>query len=320
MDGPILLTGATGFIGRHAYDALVARGHRVRCASRDPERARARLPGREWVRLDVGDPSSLRAALEGARGALFLVHAMAEGHGYAERERKAALAFRDAASAAGLQRVVYLGGVAPHGAPSDHLASRLETGRLLRQGEVSTVELRAGMVLGAGSESWKICRDLAARLPFMILPRWLQSRSQPIAVEDVVFALAHALELSPHLCGLYDLPGPEVLTAEQILFRIARLRGTNPRALNVPVLTPKLSSYWLRFVSGADYAIARELVEGLEHDLVATEPSFWSLVPDHDLVPFDVAARRALAEEAPGSRRTRALEAVASRLSRPATD
>ena len=276
--------------------ALIAAGFSVRCATRDVAGAKARSPEVDWVHLDLDDRSTLGAALEGCGAALYLVHAMAGGEGYEEREQRSARAFAEEAAARGLERIVYLGGVAPQGTTSHHLQSRLKTGELLRAGSVPTFELRAAMIVGAGSISWKIVRDLAARLPAMILPRWLSSRSQPIAIDDVTFALVAALSLPLEHAGIHDLPGPETLSAKEVILRIARLRGTRPWTLNVPFLTPRLSSYWLKLVTGADYRVARELVDGLASDLLATQPELWRLV-DHPRLTFDEAARRALADE-----------------------
>ncbi|MEX1366520.1 MAG: NAD(P)H-binding protein [Nannocystaceae bacterium] len=316
MGKRILLTGATGFVGGRLYPALVEAGHEVRCGTRNPQRAARRDPTRQWVELDLHRPELVQAAVEGIEVVYYLVHSMAEGHGYAQRELESARGVMAAAEQAGVERIIYLGGVAPAGSPSEHLSSRLETGRLLRSGAVPCIELRAGMIIGAGSASWTICRDLAARLPFMILPRWLETRSQPASVEDIVAALAGAATVECTESAVYDLPGPEVLAAKEILMRIAALRGTEPLTINVPLLSPKLSSYWLKLISGADFSIARELVEGLKSDLIATETPFWEQLEGHQLVPFDEAARRALAEQGPGSLRSRALEAVTRWLSR----
>jgi uncharacterized protein YbjT (DUF2867 family) len=315
----ILLTGATGFVGGNLYPALVEAGHEVVCASRDPERAARRHPERTWVRVDVNRPETLTEAFAGVDVVYYLVHAMAEGEGYRERELRAAKDVRRAAADAGVLRLVYLGGVEPEGEPSEHLESRLATGRMLRDGAVPCIELRAGMIIGLESESWRICRDLAVRLPFMILPRWLETRSEPIAIEDVVFALCAAATMDGEASAVYDLPGPEILSAKDILFRIAALRGTEPLAVNVPLLTPKLSSYWLKLVTGADFSIARELVEGLKSDLVTRGESFWDRFPDHERVPFDRAAARALSAEPKPPIRLRLLEGLAQRIARSAS-
>lgn len=316
MSAPVLITGATGFVGSRLADALHAAGVSVRCGSRRPERAAADRPGLDWVRFDLEDPDSIEQALRGTRAAVYLVHLMADGDGYAERERRAAATFARLAAESGLERVVYLGGVAPQGPPSEHLQSRLDTGRILREGAVPTLELRAGMIIGEGSESWKICRDLAARLPFMLLPRWLRSRSAPVAVDDVIAGLSAALDLPLAGSTIYDLPGPEVLTAEEILVRAARLRGMQPRTLALPLITPQLSSYWLKLVSGADFMVAQELVHGLVHDLLPTHPPLWDAMPGMEPLGFDAAVRRATAEEGPRALQIRALEGLARRLSR----
>ncbi len=315
--GPVLLAGATGFVGRHLRPALAARGVQVRCASRTPERHRRDEGDCEWVRLDVDDPSTMPAALEGARAAVWLVHEMANGRDYGARERTSAAAFAAAAARTGVERIVYLGGIAPAGTPSRHLESRLATGAVLRGGNVPCFELRASMIIGAGSASWRIVSDLASRLPAMILPRWLASRTQPIAIDDVVVALCWALEAPLALAGVHDVPGPEILSGRDILLRVAGLLGARPWTVSLPVLSPRLSSYWLKLVSGADYEIARELVLGLEHDILAQDEGVWAHLPDHRRLSFDEAARRALAddrEEKPW--KTLRLEALARRLAR----
>jgi uncharacterized protein YbjT (DUF2867 family) len=296
----VLLTGATGFVGSALYPVLNARGYRVRCASRDPERARALQPEREWTAIDVERPGTLPRALAGIDIAYYLVHGMSADRragDYELREERSARNFAEAAHAAGVQRIIYLGGVAPSGQPSKHLRSRLRTGALLRQGPVPAVELRAGMIVGRGSESWQIVRDLSMRLPVMVLPAWLRNLSQPVAIDDVVAALAHACTIPNCECDCYSLPGPETLSGRQLLDRVASLRGMRPVSLNVSFVSPRLSSYWIKWVTRADVRVARELVEGLTSDLVAHEPSYWGLMPGHTLMPFEEAARRALAED-----------------------
>jgi uncharacterized protein YbjT (DUF2867 family) len=296
----ILLTGATGFVGGALYPLLHAQGCRVRCTSRNPERARARQPEREWVAIDVERPGTLPRAFAGVETAYYLVHGMSADPAagdYGQREEQSAHNFVEAASKAGVQRIIYLGGVAPSGEPSKHLRSRLRTGALLRQGALPVVELRAGMIVGKGSESWQIVRDLSMRLPVMVLPAWLRHRSQPVAIDDVVAALAHARTIPDPICGCYALPGPEVLTGEELLERVARLRGMRPLTVSVPFVSPLLSSYWIKWVTRADVRVARELVQGLTSDLVAHEASYWPLMPEHRLLGFDEAARRALAHD-----------------------
>ncbi|MBL8951191.1 MAG: NAD(P)H-binding protein [Myxococcaceae bacterium] len=293
--GTLLLTGATGFVGRVTRRALARAGADVRCASR------SHAPDAGWVRLDVTDPSTLPPALDGIETAIYLVHSMGHAGGggdFEQREAASARAFARAAADAGVKRIVYLGGVAPSGRPSKHLQSRLRTGEILRQGQVPVVELRAGMIVGDGSESWQIVRDLSMRLPVMVLPAWLEHRSQPVAIDDVVAAIVHAATAPGVQAGVYALPGPDVLSGTQILERTAATQGLVARSVKVPFVTPRLSSYWIGLVTRADVEIARELVEGLTCDLVAREAPFWPVMGGHRPMAFDVAARIAFENEA----------------------
>lgn len=293
----VLLTGATGFVGGELDPALRRAGFSVVGATRDPRRARRRFPGRSFRELEVMDYSSTLAALRGCRAAIYLVHLMADERAYERAESIAAHNFARAAAEAGLSRIVYLGGVRPRGAPSPHLHSRLNTGEILRSGKVCAIELQASMIIGAGSESWRIVRDLAARLPVMLLPRWLASRTQPVYIGDVVAAICKALTVD--VCGsaAYALPGPETLSAREIIGRTARLLGLSPPMLRLPVITPRLSSYWISLVTRAHPFISRQLVEGLRTDLLAADEGFWRLMPEHQRVGFDEAAARALRAE-----------------------
>ncbi|MDB4964906.1 MAG: hypothetical protein JWN44_595 [Myxococcales bacterium] len=295
----ILLTGATGFVGQAVQPALVAAGWQVRHTTRDAARARARWPSRDWVEGDIGDEAACARMLDGCESALYLVHGMGEGRGFHAREVESARGFARAAAHAGLRRVVYLGGVAPAAGASEHLQSRVEVGAELRAGAVPTVELRASMIIGHGSLSWLIVRDLAARLPVMVLPRWLESRTQPVAIADVVLALVRALDLPLTESAWFDVPGPELLSGRDILVETARMLGLRrPRMLEVPLLTPRLSSLWVRFVTRARWSVAREVVVGLTHDLVAADDRFWRLIDHHEeRLSFVEAARRAIADE-----------------------
>jgi uncharacterized protein YbjT (DUF2867 family) len=273
----VLVTGATGFVGRHLHPVLAGAGFDVVGASRNPTQAKRRLRGREFVALELSDPPSIVAALSGCDAAVYLVHGLAAGDGdYEDAERRMAADFLAAAERVGLRRIVYLGGMRPAGTPSKHLRSRLATGEILRSGSVPTLELQASMIIGHGSASWQIVRDLAMRLPVMVLPRWLQHRSQPVAIDDVTAAITHALRLPVEASAAYTLPGPETLTGREILERIAKLRGMRPLILEVPVVTPHLSTYWISLVTRADARVAAELVEGLRSDLVAPDRGFWT--------------------------------------------
>lgn len=297
----ILLTGATGFIGSRLCVALEAAGYRVRCATRDPVRARLREPTRSWVALDLERPETLGPALAGIDAAFFLIHGMGPGHApdYPAREAAGAIAFAAAAATAGVRRIVYLGGVIPASGTSRHLASRQRTGELLRDGAseaLDVIELRAAMIIGAGSASWTMVRDLARRLPAMLLPRWLLNSSYPIAVEDVVVGLLSALALPRNGSQVLELPGAERVTHREMLVRTAAAMGRKSRMLTVPVLTPRLSSYWIALVTRTDLAMAKELVEGVRFDLEPTGTSLWDL-GTHAPMALDAAIRLALADD-----------------------
>ncbi len=278
--------------------ALAAAGWHVRGLTRDALRARARLPHLAWAEGDVSDPDTSARALEGCAAALYLVHGMGAGAGYHAQEVRAAETFARTASAAGVQRIVYLGGVAPRGPGSPHLRSRIDVGETLRAGGVTAIELRASMIVGHGSLSWLIVRDLAARLPVMVLPRWLKSRTEPVAIDDVVIALARALDLPLSASACFDVPGPDVLSGKEILAETARVLGlAPPHTLAVPLLTPRLSSLWVRFVTRAEWSVAREVVIGLAEDLLAADDRFWMLIGHPRRLSFAEAAARALAAE-----------------------
>jgi uncharacterized protein YbjT (DUF2867 family) len=294
----LLLTGATGFVGSAVRPALAAMGWHVRCLTRDVAQARKRQPALDWVRGNVADVASCARALDGCHAALYLVHGIGEGADYHRREVAAATTFCQAAAAAGVERIVYLGGVAPAGAGSEHLRSRLEVGETLRAGPVKTIELRASMIVGHGSLSWLIVRDLAARLPVMVLPQWLKSRTQPVAIGDVVIALVRALDLPLPSSAYFDLPGPLALSGKEILEQTALVMGLpHPRMIEVPLLTPRLSSLWVRFVTRAKWTVAREVVVGLAEDLLARDDRFWQLIDHPNRLTFAEAARVALAAE-----------------------
>ncbi len=271
--------------------------------TRDAARAAKREPTLEWVQGDVADAASCARALDGCKAALYLVHGIGEGPDYHRREVTAATTFSKVAAAAGVERIVYLGGVAPMGAGSDHLRSRLDVGEALRAGSVETIELRASMIVGHGSLSWLIVRDLAARLPFMILPRWLKSRTQPVAIDDVVTALVRALDFPLAASAWFDIPGPAALSGKEILEETARVMGLrHPPMVEVPLLSPRLSSLWVRFVTRAEWSVAREVVIGLEEDLLAHDDRFWELIGHPHRLSFAEAAKLALDDERSDSR------------------
>ncbi len=311
----IVVAGASGFVGRRLVPRLVADGHTVHCGSRRPDSSR---PAEwTWVRLDVDAPETVDAAMRGADVVVYLVHHMSGTHGpeLLTREAASADAFVAAAGRAGVRRIVYLGGPRPVGEPSPHLKARLVTGERLRGSSVSCIELRAAMIVGAGSESWTMVRDLALRLPVMVLPSWLGTRSSPVVIADVVDALAAAATDELTGSGAFDLPGPEVLTAREILERVAATVGIRPIMIPVPVLTPGLSSHWLRLVTRADFEVARQLVSGLSSDLIPDRPGYWARMGERGPTALAVAMTDAIAHDeirGPGRR----WEALVRRIGR----
>ncbi len=318
MTDRVLLTGATGFIGSRAFGSLKKDGWSVICLTRDLEKAHLTWPDREWACANAEDSEALARAMDGCRVAFYLIHGMgALQPGWVEREVATADHFAKTAARAGVERIVYLGGVAPAGRPSLHLQARIETGKTLRAGSVPCMELRAAMIVGAGSASWTIVRDLAARLPAMVLPAWLSHRSEPVAVDDVVSALVRAARMPLPTSDLWDLPGPEALSGVDILLRVAACMGHKPLLLHVPFVTPKLSSHWIRLVTRTDHRLAAELVEGLTSDLLARRPGFWAAAGLPSPRSLEEAAAKALAEDADHlSRGARLLESLAGALMR----
>jgi uncharacterized protein YbjT (DUF2867 family) len=272
--------GASGYIGSNLVPELLRTGHRVRATARNVEVLQGRgWQGAELVRADALDPATLPAALAGADVAYYLVHSMAAGSDFAAIDRVAAENFARAAATAGVRRIVYLGGLIPPNPRSQHLLSRAETGEVLRAGPVPVTELRAGMIIGPGSAAYEVIRDLVNHLPAMITPSWVRSRSTPIALPDLLAYLIAVAELPGAAGQILDAGGPDAVTYEDIMRCYGRLVGRRTRIVAVPVLTPRLSSYWLRFVTSVPTNVARALVEGLEHDFVADDAALRALVP-----------------------------------------
>jgi uncharacterized protein YbjT (DUF2867 family) len=292
---PVLLTGASGYIGSHLLDHLGRRDLKVRALTRDP--GRASLPAGVDVRGgDAVSGDGLPEALDGCRTAYYLIHSMgdASGAGFAAQDRQAAVNFGEAARHAGVERVVYLGGLGPTGPEaSEHLRSRHEVAELLRQRVDELVYVRAAMIIGTGSASFEMLRHLVSRLPVMVCPRWIDTRSQPIAVGDVAGTLADVAERADAPAEV-QLGGADVLTYRQMMQRTAGLLGRRPPAIvRVPVLSPRLSSYWVALVTPVQTGLVRPLVDGLKSEMVVEEPPPAGLNA-HPL-GFDDAVRAALA-------------------------
>ncbi|MBC7962085.1 MAG: NAD(P)H-binding protein [Steroidobacteraceae bacterium] len=299
LNGTVLITGSSGFIGRRLTKALLAHGHHLRCLVR---KASPHIPdGVDTVTGDLLTPSTLPAALNGVDTAYYLVHSMAGGRvGFNHRDRDAALNFVRAAEKAGLRRVIYLGGLGETGDDlSEHLKSRLEVANILRSGKFDTTFLRAAVIVGAGGASFELVRGLVKRLPIMITPRWVSTRCQPIAVDDVVNYLAGCLTDDRTVGRTFDIGGPEVMTYREMMERFARLEGKHLLIIPVPVLTPRLSSYWVALFSPVPPSVSMPLIEGLSNEVICRENTIRGLIP-LQLTPYDVAVQQALAEEAGG--------------------
>ena len=295
--GTVLVAGGTGFVGRRLVRALVDGGRDVRVMTRRPERHHG--PG-DAVRGDVGDPGSLAEALEGCTAAYYLVHSL-DSEDFEERDAAAARAFGQAAAAAGVTQIVYLGGL---GSDSDrlsaHLRSRREVETLLGAAGVPVTVLRAGIVVGHGGISWEITRQLVEHLPAMITPRWVRTRTQPIAVDDVVRYLVGVLANPDAVGRVFEVGGPDVLEYRAMLQRVAALEGRRLPILPVPFLSPGLSSRWLAFVTDVDTRAGRNLVDSMVNEVIVTDPSIRDVVP-FELTGYDDAVRHAL-EERRGAR------------------
>jgi uncharacterized protein YbjT (DUF2867 family) len=269
----ILVTGATGYVGGELLKALVNRGHLVRCLARRPEVLRERgIAGAEIVRGDILDAASVRAALQGVHTAYYLIHSMAAKGSFQEADRAAALLFANEARNAGVQRIVYLGGLGSGGeALSPHLRSRQEVGRFLHSTGVPVVEFRASIVIGSGSLSFQMIRALVERLPVMIAPRWVSVPAQPIAIADLLDYLLAALELPPETSRVFEIGGADRVSYGGLMREYARQRGLKRLVLPVPLLTPRLSSLWLGLVTPVYVRVGRKLVESMRHPTVVED-------------------------------------------------
>jgi uncharacterized protein YbjT (DUF2867 family) len=304
MASTVLVTGASGFVGSHLASALVEAGHTVRAMTRRPaDYTGAGQP----VAGDVSDPASLADALAGVDAAYYLVHSLDSGD-FVERDAQAARNFGAAAAAAGVERLIYLGGLGREDQElSAHLRSRREVEQLLGEAGVPVTVLRAAIVIGHGGISWEITRQLVAHLPAMVVPHWATTRTQPIALRDVVRYLVGVLEPAAARGRVFEIGGTEVLTYAEMMQRVARTHHhrTLPM-LTIPLLTPRLSSHWLAFVTDVDTATARNLVDSMSNEVVVHDDSIKAVVPGEPL-DYTAAIEEAYAQRAAargeGSRR-----------------
>ena len=298
----VLVTGATGFIGRRLVPALIEAGHDVRAMTRNPESYDG--PG-EPVGADVTDPSSLGGALEGVDVAIYLVHSL-DDPDFERKDAEAARHFGKAAADAGVEQIVYMGGLGDEDHDlSAHLRSRREVEGLLGEDGVPVTVLRAAIVVGHGGISWEITRQLVKNLPAMVVPRWVSTRTQPIALDDVVRYLAGVVDHPDAIGRVLEIGGTEQLTYLEMM-RVAaeEMGGRTIPIVVVPLLTPRLSSYWLALVTDVDATTGRNLIDSMSTEVVVRDTSIREVVPGEPL-SYREAVRRALAERSVASEQQR---------------
>lgn len=314
----ILVTGATGYVGGRLVPVLLRDGHSVRCLVRDARR----LSGFSWARDveivegDVLEPETLALAIHGIDVAFYLIHSMAGGREFSERDKAAARNFGRAAVQAQIRRIIYLGGLEPRGAKrSTHLSSRIETGDILRECGIPVTEFRAGVIVGSGSLSFEIVRYLTERVPVMIRPRWVRTPTQPIAIRDVLEYLRQALHVPESAGRIIEIGGSEVLTYADMFDIYARVRGLRRIALDVPVLTPRLSSLWVGLFTPVSLKIARPLIEGLDNEVTVRDDTAARLFTVRP-ISYEAAVRLALQRFETGTQETAWHSAVSSTAGR----
>ena len=292
----VLVTGVTGYIGGRLVPRLIEAGYRVRVLVRDRER----LQGRTWldqvdvVEGDVLDPASLLTLLSGVNAAYYFIHSMSGSVDFDQRDLQAAHNFGDAARTNGVERIIYLGGLGdPQAELSKHLRSRQQTGQALSESGVPVTEFRAAIVVGSGSISFEMIRYLTERVPLMVCPRWVFTRVQPIAIDDVLSYLIAALETPESVGRVIEIGGSEVITYGDMMLGYARVRGMRRLLVPVPVLTPRLSSYWVHLVTPIPAGIARPLIDGLRNEVIVREPVAREIFPN--IKPMDYQSAVSLA-------------------------
>ena len=304
----VLLMGATGFIGGRLLQALTEEGFHVRVLVRSKGRLRSPLDNNPMVEVFEGDllkRESILSAMDGTDAAFYLVHSMggrnlSEIKSFAERDKTAAENFVWAADRVGLARIIYLGGMGEMGDNlSEHLVSRQQVGQILSSGKARATILRAANIIGAGGAPFEMLRHLTERLPVMLCPRWIETRAQPIAVQNVIEYLMGCLKSRETAGRSLDIGGPEILSYRELMFIYARARGLRRVVITVPVLTPRLSSLWISLVTPVPAGVAMPLLEGLKNEVVCRDNQIRDLIPTR-LIPMEEAICTALVEAAGG--------------------
>jgi len=298
----ILVTGATGYIASRLIPRLLESGYRVRCLAREP----LRLKGRGWsryvevIRGDVMTPSTLHAALEGVHTAYYFVHNMTHGHGYTALELESARAFVSVGEQAGVEHIIYLGGLAdPEAHIAPHMRSRIETGHVLREASVPVTEFRAGVIIGSGSISFEMIRFMTELLPIVIGPLWMKNRSQPIAIQNVMDYLLAALTNPNGRGGVFEIGGPAITVYGDLMLSYARLRGLKRRMFLFPGIPLWLMAFGVDLVTPVPYPIAYALIDGLSADSVVKHPEALTTFPEVKLIDLEAATKEALEKTHP---------------------
>src|SRR5215211_48856 len=302
IDKLILVTGSTGYIASRLIPRLLEAGYRVRCLARNP----LRLKGRSWsrdvevVQGDVTVPSTLHAALEGVHTAYYLIHNMTHGHGYTSLELDSARAFAIAAEEAGVEDIIYLGGLAdPEQHIAPHMRSRIETGRVLREGKVPVTEFRAGVIAGSGSISFEMIRFMTELFPIVPGPLWMKNKSQPIAIQNVIDYLMAALTNSNGRGQVFEIGGPDITTYGELMLRYARIRRIKRRMFLLPGIPVGFMAFGVGLMTPVPYPIAYALIGGLSADSVVKHPKALNVFPEVKLIDFDTATKDALEKTQP---------------------
>jgi len=290
----VLLTGGTGYVAGRLIPLLERRGVMLRCLARNPEKLRPCVAAStEVVTGDVLDSTSIQQAMQGVHSAYYLVHLMSGSKDFEKDDRQAAMNFAQAAKNAGVQRIIYLGGLGDDADPklSPHLRSRHEVGQILRDSGMETIEFRASMVIGSGSLSFDLVKSLTDRLPIMLCPRWLTTPTQPIAVDDVLAYLLAAVDLPPGESQIFEIGCEDVSTYGEIIREYARQKGLRRWLIFVPVLTPYLSSLWLALVTPTSFEVGRHLIEGLKNPTVVKNRSALEVFPIRPMTIREAVAK-----------------------------